>query len=493
MDTELMELSCRRAAAQLEQLRIETETAELATRRTWADCPPADRSRSTTGSPYHGLQVDQDGGAVAKGSHSCCSSPRSVPPDAMLAVLQHMESTRRADQLEREAERREREAERRMDRAESEARWAAYMSSDRRPAARHLIGAALAKLPPFEGKPTQDISEYLAEFLRMTSAHEVPLAFLSNELIIKLQGNAAKWFQTAFPKIPGTTDVCPPWADLQSAILHFFTRRYTAAGAWRDLHGARRLAGTSGPEAVQRISELVLVLQHKGAPLTAGPNEQLAYLYQNQLTEEEFRQWSAAANSHSDVSDAALAALESADAADRGATSRLSCSGDTRDRWFHGRVEHLRTFLNDQARAPGGPTARAAVTTAEDEDDAAADGTATRAAGQGATAPDLVECRLRVAYGDLIEAVFPPKAKKGEPRTVSLSPPEYFGGNPKHLAANTKEFRARQEGSFCFACVMGSPRVHVLACTRHGKGASAKEREDPAGRVKGAHLPGRAY
>jgi len=79
----------------------------------------------------------------------------------MLAVLQHIESTRRADQLEREAERREREAERRMDRAESEARWAAYMSSDRRPAARHLIGAALAKLPPFEGKPTEDISEYL--------------------------------------------------------------------------------------------------------------------------------------------------------------------------------------------------------------------------------------------------------------------------------------------------------------------------------------------
>ncbi len=136
------------------------------------------------------------------------------------------------------------------------------------------------------------------------------------------------------------------------AILHFFTRRYTAAGACTE-------PAASLAEAVQRVAELVLALQHKGVPHSAGPNQQLAYLYQNQPTEEEFRQWSAAAKAHSEVSDAALAALESADAADRGATFRLSCSGDTRDRWFQGRVEHLCTFLNDQARAHGGPAARA--------------------------------------------------------------------------------------------------------------------------------------
>jgi hypothetical protein len=69
----------------------------------------------------------------------------------------------------------------------------------RRPAARHLIEAALAKLPPFEGKPTEDISEYLAECLWMTSAHEVPLAFLSNELIMKRRGNAGKWLLSKDP------------------------------------------------------------------------------------------------------------------------------------------------------------------------------------------------------------------------------------------------------------------------------------------------------
>ena len=92
----------------------------------------------------------------------------------------------------------------------------------------------------------------------MTSAHQVLLAFLSNELIIKLQGNAAKWFQTAFLKSPGDQDVCPPWNDLQAAIIHHFTRRYTAAKAWSDLNDARRLPDTTGPEAVQWIAELAL-------------------------------------------------------------------------------------------------------------------------------------------------------------------------------------------------------------------------------------------
>ena len=91
------------------------------------------------------------------------------------------------------------------------------MASDRRPATRHVIGSALREAcPAFEGKPGQDISEWLAEFLRLASTHEIPSAFLSNELIIKLKGKAAKWFQTAFP---GAADVSPPGTDLQSAVL----------------------------------------------------------------------------------------------------------------------------------------------------------------------------------------------------------------------------------------------------------------------------------
>jgi hypothetical protein len=76
-----------------------------------------------------------------------------------------------------------------------------------------------------------------------------------------------------------------PWADLQSALLHHFTSSYATARAyWAPaLHGTRRLPGTTWQEAVQLVAELVLALSLKGVPLTAWPNEQLAYIYQNQL------------------------------------------------------------------------------------------------------------------------------------------------------------------------------------------------------------------
>ena len=157
-------------------------------------------------------------------------------------------------------------------------------------------------------------------------------------------------------------------------------------------------------------------LQHKGAaaqgvPHSAGPNQQLAYLYQNQATEAEFRQWSAAAKAHSEGqtppsprSRVLVRVLvgASAGAADHGATSLnvapLVLGGHARRlvSSTRGAPWHLGTSFNDQARAPGGPAARAAVTTAEDDDDAATDGPAAVAAGAPGPAPGLLEC-IRVA------------------------------------------------------------------------------------------------
>jgi hypothetical protein len=85
----------------------------------------------------------------------------------------------------------------------------------------------------------------------------------------------------------------------------------------------------------------------------------------------EFSRWLAAANARHQVldaghqvSDAALAALESAAAADCSTISRLSCSSETREHLFHCRAEHTRSFHMDQAKALGGQDAqaRAAVT-----------------------------------------------------------------------------------------------------------------------------------
>jgi hypothetical protein len=92
-------------------------------------------------------------------------------------------------------------------------------TQDRRPALRHALREAC---PAFEGKPGQDVSEWLAEFTRLASAHEILPAFLTNELIIKLKDKVAKWFQTTFPD---AADTSPQWSVLQSALLHHFTRR----------------------------------------------------------------------------------------------------------------------------------------------------------------------------------------------------------------------------------------------------------------------------
>ena len=506
-------LSPRSLEEQLATLTLQAGIAEATARIVAAEQSAALGRRATT---EHLLATEDLEAALSRRSRSTsptgslAAPPLVGPADGseLARLVISLDERHRADL--RAAEAREeryhraaeaRDIEYRAERAASDARFAALLTNDRRPATRHIIGTALRDAcPAFEGQPGQDVSEWLAEFLRLSSAHEIPPAFLSNELIIKLKGNAARWFQTAFPD---ASDACPPWADLQGALLHYFTRRYTAAGAYIALHGARRLPGSTGPEAVQRVAELVLALSLKGVPLAAGPNEQLAYVYQNQLSEEEFSRWSAAANAHHAVSDAALATLESTAAADRGTTSRLSCSGATREHWFQGRAEHLRSFLMDQARAPGGggTPARAAVVAA----DGTADGpvvtvvgpvpTAAGAAGHrsvpGGASTDLLECRLRVARADLIAAA----QGHQQPRGKALPPPEYYGANPQHQDANSAEFRGRREKDECFACTMSDIQrgLHFLSCSRHGTGATWKSREDPLRRVKGAALPGKTF
>ncbi len=79
-------------------------------------------------------------------------------------------------------------------------REAALLSSDRCPVTLHVIGSTLLETcPAFKGKQGQDVSEWLAKFLRLTSAHEIPPAFLPNELIIKFQGKSSQVVPDGFP------------------------------------------------------------------------------------------------------------------------------------------------------------------------------------------------------------------------------------------------------------------------------------------------------
>ncbi len=170
------------------------------------------------------------------------------------------------------------------------------------------------------------------------------------------------------------------------------------------------------------------------------------------------------------MSDAALSALESAAAAKSGATSRLLCSSESREHWFLGRAEHIRSFLMDQAKALGGQgaPARAAVTTADGD-------AAGAAGGQGAPTPVATvsdtDCRLQVARADRASS--------------SVAPTEYHGPNAQHGADTKAEFEKRKT---CFACLNTGVQYGTfhLECRQHGRQATLQQRADKALRVPGS-------
>ena len=68
-------------------------------------------------------------------------------------------------------------------------------------------------------------------------------------------------------------------------MLLAYSQLYNAVGAYRDLHCATRVPGTTGKEAVHRIDELVMLLQRTGVA-KPGEEEQMSYILRNQLTAE---------------------------------------------------------------------------------------------------------------------------------------------------------------------------------------------------------------
>ena len=114
-----------------------------------------------------------------------------------------------------------------------------------------------------------------------------------------------------------------------------------------------------------------MLLRRKGVH-NPGPEEQHAYILQNQLTAGESARWISLANADEKISDAALNALELGAADARTGRGRLSCPPPTREAFFAARREHLRNFLNEQGPATTGDrsldssSARAAVSTGND-------------------------------------------------------------------------------------------------------------------------------
>jgi hypothetical protein len=170
---------------------------------------------------------------------------------------------------------------------------------------------------------------------------------------------------------------------------------------------------------------------HSRAQRTAGLH------LPNQLSDEEFSIWSAAANAHNEVSDAALATLESAAASESAATSRLSCSSESREPRFLGWAEHIRSFLIDQAKALGVRACRQG-----------------RPSQPQTAAPTAPQVGPRGFTGRRRRSPRSPtrNADSGWPARL-WSPPEYRGPKAQHVADKKAEFEKRKTCGACFACL----------------------------------------
>jgi hypothetical protein len=294
------------------------------------------------------------------------------------------------------------------------------------------------------------------------------------ELSLKLVGKAKNWYASRFPGLHAGT--FPPWAELYAAMLLASSQLYQAAGAYRDLHSAVRVPGTTGKEALNRIDELAMLLQRTGVN-KPGDSEQMAYILQNQLHPEELSRWTALANSDPTISDAGLNELELGTT--NAPAGRHSCSPLTREAFFAGRTDHLRNFLRDLGVAgggrTGGPAARAAVSVGTPEDMPCIPPVPART-------PSPTTTRGNPAAERAAEL----KALNGRWHQRSSrdgAPPEYY---PKDPARSQAVFDARKTAKECFGCdVHGElvPNQPHWACKLHGLDAPAASK---ARRVPGS-------
>ena len=463
--------------------RMETEIAELDARKAAAEAALAQSHQRT-----HALERESaDNLGISPSPSPPCGrrSPRRSPspPSEVAALLQlfQQQQQQAADREQRREERRDeqrredrREAAEREERlearvAEREARLEARLLQTPSPASvGYRIGAAAKEFRPFEGK--EDGAAYTLELTHLLGTHEVPVAQWPRELSLKLKGSAANWYAARFPDLPAGT--FPPWSELYAAILHAYSQSYGAAGAYQDLHSLRRLPGSTGKEAYARVEEHSMLLRRKGVH-NPGPEEQNAYILQNQLTAGESARWISLANADEKISDAALNALELGAADAR--TGRLSCPPPTRETFFAARREHLRNFLNEQGpattgdRSSGSSSARAAVSTGHDT----AELPTPPSGGTPISSAPPVD---RAAVVARLQAQHTARGNDTE-----KPPPRYYGtAECPDLPRNATMFAERKASRACFGCTPAQltaqgPIPHWL-CKYHGQDASAADR-----------------
>ena len=483
METEIAELDARKAAA--EAALAQAHQRAHALERESADnlggsprsSPPRGR-RSPRRSPSPPLEVAALLQLFQRQQQQAADREQQAADREQQAADREQRREERRDEQRREDRREAAEREERLEAriAEREARLEArLLQTPSTASVGYRIGAAAKEFRPFEGK--EDGAAYILELTHLLGTHEVPVTQWPRELSLKLKGSAANWYAARFPDLPAGT--FPPWSELHAAMLHAYSQSYGAAGAYQNLHSLRRLPGSTGREAYARVEEHSMLLRRKGAH-NQGPEEQSAYILQNQLTAGESARWISLANADEKLSDAALNALELGAADAR--TGRLSCPPPTREAFFAARREHRRNFLNEQGpattgdRSLGSSSARAAVSTGNDT-------------AEPPTPPSGGAPPSSAPPADRAAVVARLQAQHTARGSDTVKPPPRYYGTPEcpDVPRNTQAFAERKASLACFGCTPAQleaqgPIPHWL-CKYHGQDASDADR---ARRVDGS-------
>lgn len=484
--------------------QLQAEVAELAVREALA--------RRMTAEHLLAAQDLEETLSQRSRPQSPSDSPSERPPlptpvlpsgtSEMSRLIQSFDEQRREDRRAAEEQRREdrREAEEREERyhraaEEREARREAYYEAQlaalatKTSADKHHGGYTPSKgftdIEPFSGERGQDLLTWLQLLRSRANLLHTPEEDVARELCLKLQGAALQSYNQGF-----AADASPTFAEVAAHLSKSFIKPYQGAVRWSGFFLFKRVTGSSGKEVKQQLHNARQRCLDDGIPVDdLSSAEHLYYIYQLSLLPAQSAQFLATLSSNPLVSDDYLRTLTPMGEADRRASVAGPKSSAARTALFQARVALIEAYLDhDNGDGGRGGGVRVAVTTGSP------DGPTEPAAISGAPGPNAsgalappgaqpfeTECQLRFAHAD-----------RG---SANLSSPEYFGANDKHKVANKAEHVKRRNFGCCYACLMSKVKYDqsFLGCSQHGLSATPTQRADPAWRVKGSAMPGRAF
>ncbi len=287
------------------------------------------------------------------------------------------------------------------------------------------------------------------------------------ELRLKLVGAPSSRYLEAFCG----DDARPTILEVLACLAKDFGVPYEEAILYAAYVQSPRAARSSGRDYLRTLTTAQRNMQAAGIPLTLSSAEQRYYMCELGLSAPQRQTFLAQLSGRADVSDDYLQSLSPDTAVRRRELLMNPQDSDERRACFARRLVLIEAFLHHDPC--DGRAARAAVTmgAAEYDPDSAPLAPLARAS----TPTPAMTAEDRAARVRVLKADWQVRSDRNGP------PPQYFGPNATHLAANQTMYDRRVSTQACFGCTPDQMQAAPSGqrhweCKHHGQNASAEER-----------------